>query len=315
MAVNTLIQNKKIKSFHHLSIEEIFKKLESGSFGLSKKEAVSRLEKFGANKLPEEKKSSPLVIFLNQLKNPLIYILFAALFISFFTRHFVDAWIILVVILISSVVGFFQEYKADRALSQLKLLVKHKAKVLRDGKKIVIPQEEVVPGDIIFLSHGDKIPADARLLELQNFEVIEAALTGESVPSTKTIDIFPEDTPLADRENMIYLGTVVARGRAEAVVIATGNKTELGLIASLVKEVKEIKTPLQKQIVHFGKVIGFILLSVNVLIFGSGILTGKPLFEMFLTSVAVIVAAVPEGLLPAMTVILAIGMQRLAKHK
>lgn len=301
--------------YHRLSIKEVFKALKTQAQGLSKKEAASRLEKFGPNKLPEAKRFSALILFLHQFKNPLIYILFAALTISFATKHFVDAWIILVVILISSAVGFLQEYKASQALSRLKQMVRHKARALRDGKEMIVAQEEVVPGDIILLSAGDKVPADARLIEAQNFEVVEAALTGESIPSSKGIDILPQDTPLADRENMVYLGTVVARGKAKAIVVSTGQKTELGRIATLVKETADEKTPLQEQLTHFGRVIGLILVVVNILIFGLGVLTGKPLFEMFLTSVAVVVAAVPEGLLPAMTVILAIGMQRLAKHK
>ncbi|MCK4575029.1 HAD-IC family P-type ATPase, partial [candidate division WOR-3 bacterium] len=171
--------------------------------GLSNKEVALRLQRFGTNILPEAKKLSVITLFLHQFRNPLIYILFVALIISFATKHFLDAWIIVVVILISSIVGFMQEYKADQALSKLKQMVKHKTKVLRDGKKIVIAQEQVVPGDIIFLSPGDKIPADARLIKAQNFEVIEATLTGESAPSKKSVDILPQDIPLADRENMI----------------------------------------------------------------------------------------------------------------
>ena len=301
--------------YHHLPIKEVFRALKTQSKGLSKKEAALRLEKFGPNRLPEAKKFSALKLFMRQFKNPLIYILFAALIISFLTSYFVDASIVLVVILISSVVGFIQEYKANQALAQLKKLVKYKARVLRDNEEIIVPQEHVVPGDIILLSPGDKIPADARLINVHNFEVIEAALTGESVPSKKIVQMFPEDTPLADRENIVYLGTVVAKGKAVAVVTTTGQKTELGQVAIMVKETDDAETPLQKKINSFGKMLGLILIAVNILIFTIGILTGKPLFEMFLTSVAVVVAAVPEGLLPAMTIILAIGMQKLAKHK
>ncbi len=313
--MNLLKFNYRTPTYHHLSTKKIFKVFESQPQGLSKKEAAARLEKFGRNELPETKKFSALILFFHQFKNPLIYILFVALIISFATAHFVDAWIILGVILISGTIGFLQEYKADQALSRLKQMVKYKAKTLRNGQETIVAQEDIIPGDIILLSAGDKIPADARLIEAQNFEVIEAALTGESVPSSKTVDILPPNTPLADRENMIYLGTVVARGKAKAVVVATGHTTELGYIATLVKKTGESKTPLQKQIIHLGKVIGLILVVLNVLIFGLGILVGKPFFEMFLTSVAVMVAAVPEGLFPAMTIILAIGMQRLAKHK
>ncbi|MBU1612855.1 HAD-IC family P-type ATPase, partial [Patescibacteria group bacterium] len=301
--------------YHHLSIEKIFKDLTTGNTGLSKKEANLRLKKFGINALPEDKKATALKIFLNQFKNPLIYILFAALIISFLTKHSIDAAIILTVIIISGIVGFIQEFKANQSLAKLKKLVKHKAKVVRDGRESVISQESVVPGDIILLSPGDKVPADARLMEAQNIEIIEAVLTGESVPSGKSIEIFPENTAMADRKNMVYQGTTVARGKAMAVVVATGVKTELGHIATLIRETEEIMTPLQKQLAHLGKAIGLILVLLNILIFGLGLLTGKPFFDMFLTSVAVVVAAVPEGLLPAMTVILAIGMQRLAKRK
>ncbi len=303
------------EKYHNLNKDQVLGALETRDDGLSEEEAKKRLEHFGHNKLPEAKKLSALTLFLRQFKNPLIYILFAALVISFATAHLIDAGIILVVILISSVVGFLQEYKASQALSRLKQMIKHKAKLLRDGKETVMSQEAVVPGDIILLSSGDKVPADARLIKAQNFEVIEAALTGESAPSSKRVETIASDAPLADRENMIYLGTVVARGEAKAVVTATAGQTELGRIATLVKETEEAPTPLQKQLNQFGKVIGLLLVAINVLIFSLGILTGKPLFEMFLTSVAVVVAAVPEGLLPAMTIILAIGMQKLAKHK
>jgi len=304
-------------SYHHLSIKKSFSDshLKTSYFGLSGKEASSRLDKFGFNKLPEAAKLSALALFLNQFKNPLIYILFAALIISFATKHFVDAWIILAVILVSGIVGFLQEYKANKALTHLKQMVKYKAEVLRNGKEIIVAQENIVPGDIIILSPGDKVPADARLIEAHGLEVIESALTGESMPVNKNIDTLPQDTAMADRINMVYLGTVISRGKAVAVVSATGSQTEIGHIAALVKETKEGETPLQKQLIQFGKIIGIILIILNVFIFGLGILTGKPLLEMFMTSVAVVVAAVPEGLLPAMTVILAIGMQRLAKQK
>ena len=301
--------------FYSQKKDDLFRHFHTGEKGLTAQEAQERLKRFGLNILPEAKKFSTLTLFLHQFKNPLIYILFVALVISLATVHLVDAGIILMVISISSVVGFLQEYRADKALARLKEMVHHKAKVLRDGKEIVIGAEEVAPGDIIVLTSGDKVPADARLIQVQNFEVIEAALTGESVPSSKHIETLSSDTPLADRENMTYLGTVVARGTAKALVVATAQQTELSRIARMVKETEEAPTPLQKQIAHFGKAIGLLLVAVNILIFSLGILTGKPLVEMFLTSVAVVVAAVPEGLLPAMTVILAIGMQRLAKRK
>ncbi|MFH1827020.1 MAG: HAD-IC family P-type ATPase [bacterium] len=302
-------------TYHNLPISDVLESLSTSIKGLSSKEAGLRLNKYGPNSLPQAKKLSTTRLLLHQFNNPLIYVLFFALVLSFLTSHFVDGWIVLVVILVSGVVGFLQEYKADKALAHLSQMVKYKARVIRDGVEVVINQEKVVPGDIVVLSPGDKIPADSRLIEAQNFEVVEAALTGESVPSEKCVDVLAQDTPLADRENMIYLGTVVARGKAKAVVVATSIHTELGHVAKLVKEVESEKTPLQKQLSHFGKIMGLTLIGVNILIFSIGILTGKPFFEMFMTSVAVVVAAVPEGLLPAMTVVLAIGTQKLAKHK
>lgn len=301
--------------YHNLSIKKTLKLLETQNSGLSKREAESRLVKFGPNELPEGKKFSTLKLFVRQLKNPLIYILFVAFIISFLTSHFIDASIVMIVILISSIVGFIQEYKANQALAHLKKLIKYKTRVLRDNEEIIISQEHVVPGDIIFLSPGEKIPADARLIKTRNFGIIEAVLTGESVPSKKVTHIFPKETTLVDRENMIYQGTVVSHGKAIAVVTATGNDTELGQIAKMIKETDESETPLQKKINNFGKTLGLVLVIINIIIFTIGILTGRPLFEMFLTSVAVVVAGVPEGLLPAMTIILAIGMQKLAKHK
>ncbi len=217
--------------------------------------------------------------------------------------------------MISIVVGFLQEYKANAALSQLKQLIKYKAKVIRDWVTMILSQEELVPWDIILLAPWDKIPADARLIEVQDLEVIESTLTGESLPIEKHTDSIDKESSMADRKNMVYLGTVVARGTAKAVVTSTGTFTEIWHIAKLVHETEESTTPLQKQILHFGKVMGIILIILNIIVFGLWILMWRPLLEMFLTSVSMVVAAVPEWLLPAMTIILAIWMQKLAKQK
>jgi Ca2+-transporting ATPase len=303
-----------MNNYHSLSINKILKSLKTRKSGLSKKEATLRLKKFGSNKLPRKKGLSLFYLFLRQFKNPLIYILFVAFIISILTDHYIDAVIIMIVIAISSIIGFVQEYKANQALEHLKRLIHYKARVRRDGKEIVLPQENIVPGDIILLNAGDKVPADARLIKSGDLRVIEASLTGESVPSKKTTKTFKTETQLADRENMIYLGTVVAKGRGEAVVTGTGEKTELGIVANMVKDADDDETPLQKQINQFGKLVGLFLIFVNIIIFIVGVATGKPLFDMFLTSVAIVVAAIPEGLLPAMTIILAVGMQKLSKH-
>ena len=304
-----------MKKYHSITGGETIISLGGTSHGLTDVEYQQRLEKYGSNTLPEEKKLSTLVLFFQQFKNPLIYILFVALIISFATGHNVDGWIIVAVIALSTVVGFLQEHKASEALTKLKNMVEHKVKVFRDDEEIVVTQDKIVPGDVISLAAGDSVPADARLIKLQNLEVIEAALTGESEPSEKLLEALPEDTPLADRENMVYMGTVIARGNAQAVITATGSYTELGKVATMLRDTKDDKTPVQKQLDRFGTIIAIVLVGLNMLIFGVGILSGKPMFEMFLTSVAVVVAAIPEGLLTAMAIILAVGMQRMAKHK
>jgi Ca2+-transporting ATPase len=300
---------------HCVPTEDVLASLKTTAQGLSHEEASLRLQQFGHNTLPREKKLSALLLFLRQFENPLIYILFVALVISFAKSHYIDGWIILAVIVLNSVVGFLQEYKANRALEDLHKLIEHKVRVFRDGEETVLNQEHLVPGDVISLSSGDGVPADARILSLKHFEVIEATLTGESEPSVKILNPLPEETPLADRENMVYMGTIVAKGSARAVVTATGLSTELGKVASMLKETVDHRTPIQQQLNNFGKNIAIVLVGINVLIFSIGVIVGRPFFEMFLASVAATVAAIPEGLLTAMVIVLTVGMQRLAKRK
>ena len=283
--------------------------------GLSEKEAQTRREKFGVNKLAEAKPLSWLAVFLGQFKSPLIYILFAAGVVVLFFREWVDAAVIFGAVFLNTVVGFLQENKANRALAVLKRIVKIEAFVVREGKEVKIDAEDLVPGDIIILTAGNKVPADARLIEAFHFKVQEAPLTGEWLAASKNIGILPADTPMADRENMAYMGCAVENGKGKAVVTATGKSTEIGKVASLTKEAKEGKTPLQNKIDWFSRIIGAIISAIVFLIFIQGILKGRDSLEMFMTSVAVAVAAIPEGLPIAMTVILALGMQRILKRK
>lgn len=301
--------------WHNLSIEKALARLDTHQTGLDDEEAVHRFRKFGANKLPEEKRLGWLDILVSQFKSPLIFVLLIAAAIAFLLREFIDMGVILAAVAVNTVIGFIQENKAEKSLIALKKLVKHKARVIRAGQEKEIDAAEVVPGDIILLKAGDKIAADSRLLEANNFQVIEATLTGESVPSTKNIEVLEKGTVLADRENMVYMGTTVARGKARAVVCTTGTNTELGRIALLVKETIEEKTPLQKKLAHFSRLLGLIVGGLCLLILLVGLLTGKSFFEMLLIAVAVAVAAIPEGLIVAVTVILAIGMQRILKKK
>jgi len=283
--------------------------------GLSNEEAEARLKKFGPNELPREKALSALKIFLEQFKGPLILVLLIAALISLFIREFVDFGVILAAVFLNTIIGFFQEYKANRSLQNLKKMVEPVATVLREGKELTIPSHEVVPGDIILIDAGSRIPADARLIEEYDFTTNEAALTGESLPVQKDVDVLEKGVVLAERKNMVYLSTIAVRGRAVAVVTATGLKTELGHIAKLIREIPEEKTPLQQKLAHFSKALGVIVSILSLLIFALGIIYGHSFFEMFLTAVAIAVAAIPEGLLVAVTIILAIGMQKILKKK
>lgn len=302
--------------WHHLTVEKTIKLLKSNcEQGLTEKEVQERLKKYGFNKLPEKKRLSALRIFLNQFKSPLVYILIIAAFICLALKEFIDMGIIWGAVLINSLVGFFQENKAEKTFEHLKKMVHYNARVIRDGKEKIIDNSQLVPGDIIILEAGDIVPADARLISVHNFQTKEAALTGESIPSAKIVDILKEGASLADRENMAYFGTNVVHGRAMAIVVATGLRTEIGQIAKMLKKTPDEMTPLQKKIGHLAKILGIIIASLSALLFVVGILMGRSFLEMLLTSVAVAVAGIPEGLLVAVTVCLAIGMQKILKNK
>lgn len=304
-----------MENWHTLSPEKVFSLLKTSPKGLERKEVEKRLQKFGPNKLPEEKRLTRLSILLAQFKSPLVYILLFAAAVTFFLKEFVDLGVILAAVVLNAIVGFVQENKAEQTITALKRAVEQKAKVIREGREHEVEMEEVVPGDILLVEAGDKVTADARLFETVNMALVEAALTGESVASEKTVKILPKGISLADRENMVYQGTTVARGRGRAVVVATGIKTQFGKIALMVKEAVEEKTPLQKQLVHFGRFLTIVLSLACFLILVVGLWEKRPFHQMFTTAVAVAVAAIPEGLLVALTVILAVGMQRILKKK
>jgi len=299
---------------HSRTVEKTLTEFSSHPEGLTLKEAASRLQKFGANEIPEKKAVHPVFIFLKQFHSWLIYILIGAAVFSFFTGHMFDVYIILAVLLFNACMGFIQESKAEKAIRALKKLVVPFAKVIRGGELFKIPAKELVQGDIILLAQGDRIPADARLLELKNFRTMEAALTGESLPIDKDLKELPEKTPLADQKNMIWLGTFVTVGQAKAIVVATGPKTALGQIAESLEKIEppkthfKVKTDLlakQMAIIAFGCV--FILLLVELFISHLG-------FEnAFRFAVAALVSAIPEGLPVVLVIVLAIGAHRMAK--
>lgn len=283
--------------------------------GLSEQEVVLRLRQYGRNELPEERGDDYLNILLRQIRSPLVYILLFAAFISLVLQHYSDLAIISAVIIVNVAIGFLQEYRANSTLTELKRVIKHYAKVVRGGTVKRIASSELVPGDIIVLSAGDQVPADARLVSANSLQVTEAALTGESVPSLKQTAELDHDAPVADQDSMVFMGTEVAAGKTRAVVVATGLRTELGRVADLLTKTISEATPLQKNLAQFSKWLAWVTLFVSFALLGIGIIQGRDFFEMLVTAVAVAVAVIPEGLLISLTVILAIGMQRILKKR
>ena len=302
--------------WHTLSWKETIRKLSSSAQkGLSEKEVKVRQQKFGKNLLPKEKPFPKLKILLGQFQSPLIYILIIAGIITLILGEYTDSIVIFGAVILNTVVGYFQENKAIETLRNLKKVVKIKAGVIREGDTKIVDSEELVPGDIFILNSGDKVPADGRIIESHNLRINQMALTGEWLPDEKHSDVLPEKTPMADRDNLAYMGTIVEDGKAKVVVIETRAGTEIGKVAQMVKEAKEEKTPLQKKLSRFAKIIGAIVVLLCLIIFIEGIVTGNSFIEMFTIAVAVAVAAIPEGLPVALTVILALGMQRILKRK
>ncbi len=301
--------------WHNPPEKEVFELLKTDKKGLSQEEVQKRLEKHGLNELPREKRAPWFFILLDQFKSPLIYILLIAALISFFLKEYIDMWVILSAVFINTIVGFIQEYKAEKTLEDIKKRISFESTVLRNGQEKKIDSSQVAIGDILILEAGDRIPADGRIFELNDFQVNEASLTGESLPIDKELGVLDKGTNLADRKNMVYMGTIVTRGRARVVVTGTGTKTHLGEIASLVKETEKEKTPLQLKLSKFSKVLGIVILIVSLILFIVGVILGQEVFEMFEIAVAVAVAAIPEGLLIGVTIILTVGMQRILKKK
>lgn len=302
--------------WHNLSTEEVVKMLGTDiKNGLTEKEVISRQVEFGKNILSEEKPFSQLKIFLEQFQSPLVYILIIAGIVTLILKEFTDSIVIFGAVILNTIVGFFQENKASNALKEIKKVVKYSATVIREKNRKVIDSLDLVSGDVFILNPGDKVPADGRIIETYNLKINEMALTGEWLPASKKLEILPKTKSLADRDNMVYMGTIVEAGIAKAVVTEIGVGTEIGKVAELIKETKEEKTPLQKKLSYFSKIIGGVIGIIAIFIFIEGMITGNTFLEMFTTSIAVAVAAIPEGLPVALTVILALGMQRILKRK
>ena len=293
--------------------ESAIKNLNSSKHGLTSLDAKKRLLKYGPNELKQEHKIHPFKIFLEQFNSPLVWILIFALIVSILLKEEIDAIVIAVIIILNAVLGFVQEFKAEKSIEALQKLSSLKAKVFRNKKEIKIDSKFLVPGDIIALETGDKVPADCRLIEVHNLETQEGPLTGESQPINKHDSILEDNTVLAEQKNMVFAGTVISKGRALALVVKTGMDSEIGKIASLIQEASEKYTPLQKKLRELGKYLTYAVIIVAITVFFAGIIGGKDLVTMFMTSIALAVAAIPEGLPAVITLSLALGVQKMIK--
>ncbi len=299
--------------WNELDTKHVLEELHTDEKGLSEQEAQVRLQKYGTNELKEEKKISRLEILLSQFSSTLVIILIGATIFSAIIGEILDAVVILIIVILNAIFGFVQEYKAEKAIEALKRLSSPESVVLRDGKKQTITSKFLVPGDIVILEQGTKIPADLRLLEVTDLQIDESVITGESAPVTKRTEIF-RNTVLAERKNIAWMGTVVTYGRGVGVVVETGMKSEMGKIAHTIQEAGEEGTPLQKKLAVFGKKLGLMILSICGIVILTGVLRGEPIFTMIITGIALAVAAIPEGLPAVVTITLAIGLQKLSKN-
>lgn len=305
------------ESLYNLSAEDTAKELHSNiTSGISNEEAKNRLARFGHNELVQKKGISAVAIFFGQFKDFIIWVLIGAALVSGFLQEWIDALAIIAVVILNALLGFIQEYRAEKSLAALKKLSKPLSKVIREGRHEMILSSLLVPGDLIELEAGDSIPADSRLVWVTcNFTAQEASLTGESSPVVKTtIALDEKEIPLADRANMVYMGTNVASGKAKAVVTNTGMNTELGMIAGMVQDIRRETTPLQKKLEEFGKWIVYLCFILVGLVFLLEWLRGGKIVDVFLTAVSLAVAAIPEGLPAVVTIALALGVHRMVKR-
>ncbi|MCW4032046.1 MAG: calcium-transporting P-type ATPase, PMR1-type [Candidatus Bathyarchaeota archaeon] len=302
------------EDWHTIDSNKTIQVLQTNSKGLSTPEVKKRLEKHGFNELREEKGRSPFFIFFDQFKEFLMILLLVAVFISVLVGEIIDATMIFAIVIASAMLGFFQEYKAERSLEALKRMVTPKTHVLRNGEEAEIPAKEIVPGDILILKTGDKVSADGRLIEAMGLHLDEASLTGESVPVGKESKVvLDKKVPISERKNFVYTATTVTSGRGKVAVTSTGMNTEFGKIASMMQAVEEPPTPLQIRLSHVGKWLVAICLVIVTIVTIIGIIRGNPIYEMFFWGVALAVAAVPEALPAVVTGALAIGVQRMVR--
>ncbi len=302
-------------SWHQKSVGEITDELKTSTHGLSSQEAAKRLEEYGLNELKEKKKMSLFMMFLDQFKDFMIIVLIAAAVISGFVGDLVDTIAIIVIVALNAVIGFVQEYRAEKAMTALKKMAAPSASVIRNSSIENIDSSLIVPGDIALLEAGNIVPADMRLIEAAQLRIEEAALTGESIAVEKHSKVVEDQRlPLGDRKNMAYKGTIVSYGRAAGIVIATGMQTEIGKIASMLQDEEEGKTPLQKRLISFGKRLAVAIMAICVIIFVFGLMRGEPPLLMLLTAISLAVAAIPEALPAVITISLALGARKMVKQ-
>ncbi|RQW78925.1 MAG: HAD family hydrolase [Methanothrix sp.] len=299
--------------WHAVTVDDSLAALQSGPGGLDSENAQRLLQELGPNQLASPARPSLLWLFLSKFKEYLVIVLIFAAIISFVAGEIANAYVILAIVFLVAIIGFLQEYKAQRAMEALRDMQAPEADVFRDGKMASLPASDLVPGDVIFLEAGDKVPADGRIIEETGFEVIEAALTGESLPIRKSIGPLPDATPLADRKNMVFMGTFVSYGNCRAVITATGSGTELGKISRMISE-NPSEPPLKIKLDHLAKRQAILVLAISVAVFVLAVARGSPIMETLITAIALAVAGVPEALPFVVTLALAFGTQRMARR-
>lgn len=308
------MKNREI-NWHSVPPETVLKTLRvEPKQGLSEKEVLLRLDEYGANRLTPKRGKTPLRLLLSQFHQPLIYILLISAATTAFLQEWVDSSVIFGVVIVNALIGFVQEANALKAIDALSRVLNINATVLRDGAKRIISAGELVPGDLVFLQSGDKVPADLRLLEVRELRIDESALTGESLPVEKQSQTLSVATVLADRSNMAFSSTLVSYGTAHGVVVKTGDRTEIGLINRMIADAGELETPLTRKMAQFSQLLMWVIIDCAVLTFAVGVWRGETMLDMFMASVALAVGAIPEGLPAAMTITLAIGVSRMAKR-
>jgi len=301
------------KPWHTFSENDVYSELKTSKKGITSADAEERIKNYGLNELTKKKENTALKILISQFKSFLVGLLIVAMIVSYIIGEHIDAYVIGIIVILNALLGFFQEYRADKAVESLKKLSAPKAHVMREGRVQEIDAAQVVPGDILVLAEGDRIPADARLIESISLEIDESALTGESTSAAKQSEVLADARlGVGDRKNMVFMNTIITRGRGTAIVVETGMTTEIGLIAKSISEQKAPETPLQKKLAVVAKNLGIAALLVSAAVFGLGIFRGEDIIEMFTAAVSLAVAAVPEGLPAVVTITLALGLKRMA---